>query len=134
MRDVLRLFDAFAGDGAAAEAADAGVAPSLNVTQDERALYVRALLPGVVAEDLAVTAERGRLTISGRRVLAQKVEERGGYHRREREGGAFSRAIALPQPFDAERVEARFADGVLTVTLPKADEARPRRVVVKGGA
>jgi HSP20 family protein len=124
-RDVFRLFDALEG-----ERESAGVFPLLNVTQDADNFYVRAELPGVAASDLKVTTEKNQLTIKGARTF-EREKDGVSYHRREREEGTFSRSVALPGPFDAERTSAHYVDGVLTVVLPKAEESKPRNITVK---
>jgi HSP20 family protein len=128
-REMLRTFEALAGDRAPAPAA-AGVFPPINVTQDADRFYVRAEIPGIKANDLEISVLRNRLTISGKREIA-KEHERASYHRRERAEGEFSRTLTLPTPVEADRVEARYAEGILTLTLPKAEEAKPRQIVVK---
>lgn len=104
--------------------------PLVNVTQDGENFYVRAELPGVKAEDLDVSAMDRKLTIAGKRELP--VEKEGvSYHRREREGGSFSRSVQLPADFDRDRVEAAYENGILTITLPLAEETKPRQITVK---
>jgi HSP20 family protein len=128
-RDVLRALDMFAGDREP-RSTPAGVFPPINVTQDAERYYIRAELPGVVASELAISALRNRLTISGKREIA-KEHERASYHRKERAEGTFDRTLTLPMAVDADRIEARYADGILTLTLPKAEDAKPRQIVVK---
>jgi HSP20 family protein len=128
-RELLRTFDMFAGDREH-RAYPSGVFPPINVTQDDDRFIVRAELPGVVANELSISAMRNRLSISGKREIA-KEHERVSYHRRERPEGTFNRTLTLPTPIDAERIEARYADGILTLTLPKAEETKPRQIVVK---
>lgn len=106
---------------------DAG--PVVHVTQDEDKFLVRAELPGMKPEEISITAEKNQLTISGKRTIAR--DEKATYRRRERVEGAFERVFALPQPFDVEKIEASYVDGILTVTLPKSAEAKPRSIVVK---
>jgi HSP20 family protein len=103
--------------------------PLVNVAQDRENCYVRAELPGVKLEDLDVSTVDRKVTISGKRDLH---EERDGvsYHRREREGGSFSRSIELPAVFDRDRVEAKFRNGILELTLPLAEETKPRQITV----
>jgi HSP20 family protein len=127
-REMLRLLDAVAGDPFAD--ATAGVFPPMNVTQDDNHFYVRAEVPGIRATDLSITAIRNRISISGRREIPQE-HERVSYHRKERADGAFNRTIALPTEIDAERVDARYADGILTLKLAKVAEAKPRQITVK---
>jgi HSP20 family protein len=128
-RDMLRTFEALTGDHASAPSAS-GVFPPINVTQDDDSFYVRAEIPGVNAGDLSISALRNRLSISGKREIP-KEQDRASYHRKERAEGMFNRTLTLPTVVDADRIEARYADGILTLTLPKAEEAKPRQIVVK---
>lgn len=127
-REVFRLFDSLASERSTD--AGAGVYPPVNVTHDENTFYVRAELPGMKSEDLSISAVRNRVSISGRRQIAGD-KEGAAYHRREREEGTFNRTITLPQPVDADRVEARYVDGILLISLPKSEDAKPRQIQVK---
>lgn len=129
-REVNRLFDGYlpspgGGFGRAT------VFPALNVWEDSDALYAEAEIPGVAPADLEVYAVGDELTIRGTR--KPREGENVAYHRRERGTGEFTRVVTLPVSVDPDRVKAVLKDGVLTVTLPKADEARPRRIAVKTG-
>jgi HSP20 family protein len=107
----------------------AGVFPSINLTEDQDNYYIRAELPGISAEDLDVQSTGNNLSISGeRKIEAEKENVR--YHRREREAGKFSRAITLPGDIDAERVSASLADGILKVSVPKAEKAKPKQITI----
>jgi len=128
-REMLRLFEGQSA-GPAAGVSGAGVFPPLNVTQDGDNFYVRAEVPGVKSSELQISAVKNRLTIAGKREIPQE-HERVSYHRRERAEGAFNRSLTLPAELDTERVEARCMDGILTLTLPKAEEAKPRQITVK---
>ena len=91
----------------------AGVYPAVNIAEDAEAYYVSAELPGVKSEDLDLNVTANQLSLTGeRKINEEDVESR--YHRREREAGRFSRAIALPGDIDPENVRARLVDGVLT--------------------
>lgn len=127
-REMLRLFDGQSNPQTGVSSA--GVFPPLNITQDENNFYLTAELPGVNADELSITAVKSRVTIAGRREIA-KEHERVSYHRRERAEGSFSRTLTLPMELHAERIEARYSDGILALTLPKAEEAKPRQIVVK---
>lgn len=127
-RELLRLLDTGAGDIFGEMAA--GVFPPLNVTQDDNNLYVRAEVPGIKVNELSISAIRNRLSISGKREIPRE-HERVSYHRKERADGSFNRIVTLPAEVDAERVEARYADGILTLILPKAEEAKPRQITVR---
>jgi HSP20 family protein len=105
----------------------------LNVWHDENAIYVEGDLPGVDRATLDVTVTGGdKLTIRAERPVPAKVEG-ATWLRHERPVGAYSRAIALPVPVDAEKVEASYTNGVLKVTLPKVAAVKPRTVPVKVG-
>jgi HSP20 family protein len=108
----------------------AGVFPLMNVTEDTDKYYVRAELPGLSAGELDISVTGDTLSISGQRKLASE-DEKAQYHRREREAGRFSRIVTLPGQTDTEKVEASCTDGVLTVTLPKAEAAKPKQISVK---
>lgn len=109
----------------------AGVFPPMNVTQDPDRFFVRAELPGIDPVTLNISALRNKLTVNGERKLE---EEKGtvSYHRREREGGQFSRSLTLPSDIDPDKVSARYLNGVLTITLPKAEEAKPKLIAIRG--
>jgi len=127
-RGMLRLFDSVAGD--ASGDVGAGVFPPMNITQDDDNFYVRAEVPGIKADEISISAVRNRISVSGRREIPAE-HERVSYHRKERAEGSFNRTVTLPSEVDAQRVDARYADGVLTLTLPKAEEAKPRQIPVR---
>jgi len=108
----------------------AGVYPLLNVTENRDSYFVRAELPGTEAGDLDIQATMNSLAISGERKIAAEGEN-VKYHRREREGGRFSRIIQLPEAVAPEKIEARMQNGVLTVIIPKSEAAKPRQIKVK---
>lgn len=127
-RQMERLFDAF-GDRPPGRAG-AGVFPAVNITEDAAAFYVSAELPGVNSADLELNVTANQLTMAGERKISEEDAD-ARYHRREREAGRFSRAIALPGDIDPENVKARLADGVLTVTIAKTEKAKPRQIAVQ---
>lgn len=126
-REVLRLFETAAGDNVAQ---DAGVFPPMNVTQDDDAFYLRAEVPGMKPAAISISALRNRVSISGQREIPRE-HERVSYHRKERAEGSFNRTVTLPTEIDSEGVEARYADGILTLRLPKAEQAKPRQITVR---
>jgi HSP20 family protein len=126
-REMLRLFDSVANESSASAS---GVFPPLNVTQDEDSVFVRAEIPGINADQLAISVLRNRLSIAGKREI-QLEQGKVAYHRRERPEGSFNRTLTLPVEIDAERVEARYTDGILTLILPKAEAAKPRQISVR---
>jgi len=122
------LYGAVSGDAISMPAA--GVFPLTNVTEDSSNYYVRAELPGMKPDELNIQVTSDGISISGER----KIPEEGNgvrYHRREREAGKFSRSINLPSEIDANAVEASLDNGILTITIQKAEVAKPRQIKVK---
>ena len=127
-REMDRIFGDYAGRRGIAPAA--GVFPPLNISEDDSNLYVRAELPGVDPNDIEMTTKENNLILKGERKIAAEGEK-VSYHRRERDAGKFRRIISLPTQVDADKVTAVCKNGVLTVTLPKSAEAKPRQITVK---
>jgi HSP20 family protein len=120
-----RMFDGQAAEGEA-------WVPQIDVYETPaKDLVVKADLPEVKREDIKVTFENDVLTITGERALVPAVS-RDQYHRLERGHGSFRRSFTLPTTVDAGRVSATYQDGVLTVTLPRREEARPRQIQING--
>ncbi len=103
--------------------------PAVNVWEDNDSVYAECELPAVRTEDLDISVMGDELTIKGRR--SETPEPQATYHRRERAVGAFARTVRLPSEIASDRVEASLRDGVLLVTLPKAETAKPRKVQVR---
>jgi HSP20 family protein len=104
--------------------------PALDVLETTDAIVLTAEVPGLKAEDIDVEFDDNVLTISGERAF-QEASEDGAYHRIERAYGTFSRSVTLPRGIKADEVSADVAEGVLTVTVPKADEVKPRKISVR---
>jgi HSP20 family protein len=102
---------------------------ALDVVETDDDLVVKATLPGIKAEDVDITIDNGMLTIQGE-AQEEHTEEGERYHLHERRYGAFCRSVALPVGVDADNAKAQFEDGVLTLTLPKSEEAKPKRIAV----
>jgi HSP20 family protein len=107
----------------------AGVFPLINVTEDKDHYRIRAELPGLKAEDLDISATAVSVAIAGERKIPEEGKD-ANYHRREREAGKFSRMVKLPGEIDPSKVEANLTDGILTVTLPKSEAAKPRQIAI----
>ena len=107
-----------------------GVYPLVNISEDPDHIYVRAELPGVSPEDLDITIKDQQLVLRGERKIPT-AEKNVNYHRRERESGFFRRVLRLPAQVDPAKVEAVSKDGVLTITLAKPEEVKPRQISVK---
>jgi HSP20 family protein len=104
--------------------------PPVDIKETENELVVKADVPDVKFEDIHVNLENDTLTLKGEREF-EKTTEKGGYHRIERSYGAFERSFAVPNTVDGEHVKADYKNGVLTVTLPKKESAKPRKINVE---
>jgi HSP20 family protein len=103
--------------------------PLLNISEDDDRVYVEAELPGMEMDDLEILVHGSQLSIKGQR--PQPSSEDKTWHRQERGYGKFTRMIELPFELDQAEVEAELKNGVLTITLPKREESKPRRIEVK---
>jgi len=108
----------------------AGVFPLVNVAEDRDHFYIRSEIPGMQSENINISATGRNLTISGERTIAPEGEN-VRYHRREREDGKFSRVIALPNDIQVGKIEAGYTDGILSITIPKAEEAKPKKITIQ---
>lgn len=106
------------------------VAPTLDVSETNGSVEVRMDLPGMKPEDIDIQVNGNLLMVSGER-REEKEETDRAFHRVERRMGSFSRSLTLPCAIREEKVDARYRDGVLSITLPKTDEAKSRKVQVK---
>jgi HSP20 family protein len=107
-------------------------APALDISERKDAYLVTVELPGLKPEDLDITMEDGLLTIQGERQFTAESSEQQ-FHRVERRYGSFRRSITLPAHVMAEGIQASFEDGVLQILVPKAEEAKPKRIQVRPG-
>lgn len=103
--------------------------PPLDIHEDKDQFTVSLELPGIERKDIAVSIENNQLVISGER-KAETIHETAEIHRQERLYGKFSRALALPVAIVADQIKASYKDGILTVTLPKAEAAKPKHIDV----
>jgi len=131
LRDAMdRLFqESVVRPGRLLAAGDGGAFP-VDMYQQDGTLVVKAPLPGVKAEDIDITVVGDTLTIKGETKQEKEIKEENVI-RRERRFGSFSRAVALPTPVDTSKAQATFQDGVLTLTLPVAEEAKPKAIKVQ---
>jgi HSP20 family protein len=105
-------------------------APAVDIYETENELVLKADVPDVDMKDIDVRVENQTLTIAGERKF-EKQDAGNGFHRIERSYGTFVRSFAVPNAFDTENVAAAYKNGVLTVTLPKKEAAKPRQVKVQ---
>jgi HSP20 family protein len=106
--------------------------PAINVWSGQDAAVLTVEVPGVEPNDLDISIVGESITLSGERKGAELAENER-YHRRERGDGRFDRTLQLPFRIDPERVEATFSEGVLQITLPRAEEDKPKKITVKTG-
>ena len=107
--------------------------PSVDIYETENELVVKADLPDVDLKDIDVRVENQTLTIAGERKF-EKQDNVAGYHRIERSYGNFTRSFAVPNSFDTEKIAASFKNGVLSVSLPKKEAAKPRQIKIEATA
>lgn len=130
--EVNQLFNAMLSDLPRLSGSSQVAAPPMNVWEDNGSFYIEAELPGFSMEDVEVTVLDNEVTIMGERKPAEA--EGATYLRRERNSGTFTRTWTLPAEVQADRVDAKLTNGVLTVTLPKAEKAQPRKIQVKAAS
>jgi HSP20 family protein len=104
--------------------------PLINLLEDKDNFYVEALTPGVDPESMNVTATQNRLTLSGEKTGGVDIKPEA-FHRNERASGKFVRTIDLPVEIDEARIQAEYKNGLMVVTLPKAEIAKPKQISVK---
>ena len=130
LRDELdRLFESPWSELARTSQLLSGWTPALDVHEDKDNFVVQAELPGMKREEIDVSLHDGALSISGERKTEKKYEEAEVY-RTERFFGKFQRTVTLPTPVAADKVKAQYKDGVLTITLPKTEAAKPKQIDV----
>jgi HSP20 family protein len=115
--------------GAGEDSAITAWAPAVDIFETEHELVLRADLPGLEEKDIDVRIENNMLTFRGERQFEKSVKE-DNYLRVERSFGAFSRSFALPNTVNPDAIKAEYRNGVLTITLPKREESKPRQVKV----
>ena len=126
-----RLFGrTYGGSGEGAGTTSGAWVPPLDIYETEDRFVVTVELPGVAAESVDVSIEDSTLTIRGERSFYSDVPEEA-FHRVERRYGPFGRSLTLPQTADPARIEAGFDRGVLTIEVPKAEQAKPKRIEIK---
>jgi HSP20 family protein len=129
-REMDRLFERFLGERPGMDLPALGWSPRLDLSETKDSITVKAELPGLEAKDLEISMSGNTLTIKGEK--KQEKEEKDEHrHVVERAYGAFARVVELPAPVAPEKVKAAFRSGVLTITLPKTDEAKRKAIPIK---
>jgi HSP20 family protein len=127
---IARLFEnLFNGAQGEEEVSNQNWMPPVDIQETEEGYRLLAELPGLTKDDINITLENNVLRLSGERKFERDVKKES-FHRVERTYGAFSRAFALPQQVNSEGVQASFENGVLTITVPKAEQAKPRKIAI----
>lgn len=103
--------------------------PVVDIEEREDAFLIRADLPGVRKEDITIDINNNTLTLKGERKFEGEITK-GNYIRVERSYGSFSRSFSLPNNVDAKNIKAKFRDGILELTLPKKEEAKPKKIEI----
>jgi HSP20 family protein len=125
-----RIWNRFFGDWPSTESFRGEWAPSLDVSETEDTLVVKAEIPGMDAKDIDISLANDVLTIKGEK-KQEKEEKDENYHRVERSYGAFSRTIRLPVDVQNDKIKANHRDGVLKITLPKSKKAKSKEIKIK---
>jgi HSP20 family protein len=112
------------------DAAPADWVPAVDITEQDDAYLVKMELPGVQKEDVKITLEANALTVRGEKKV-EKESNKQNYHRVERSYGSFQRTFTLPSVVKSDKIDAVYKDGILSITLPKADEAKKVQIEVK---
>jgi HSP20 family protein len=107
--------------------------PMVNMYEEGNTLFAEALAPGVNPDTLEVSIHQSSLSISGEKVALASEIKPEAFHRRERATGKFHRTIDLPVEVDADKVEAAYENGLLLITMPRAEAARPKQIKIKKG-
>jgi len=105
--------------------------PAVDIYETENELVLKADVPDIELKDIDVRVENQTLTIAGERKFEKRDSEKGGYHRIERNYGNFVRSFAVPNSFDTDKINASYKNGVLAITLPKKEAAKPRQIKVE---
>jgi HSP20 family protein len=124
-----RLFEGFFNEAQGEEVSNRSWVPPVDIQETGDGYRLQAELPGLTRDDINITLENNVLRLSGERKFERDARKES-FQRIERTYGAFSRAFALPQQVNPEGVQASFENGVLTITVPKAEQAKPRKIAI----
>jgi HSP20 family protein len=131
-REINRMFDSFFRGGVQDDGNmfPSVWTPAVDVAEHDNEYVVKVELPGVSKDDVKITMHDSTLTIRGEKKQEKETKE-SNYHRVERSYGSFQRSFTLPSTVKSDRIEAAYKDGILTISLPKAEEAKPKQIEVK---
>ncbi len=130
-REINRMFDSFFQGGTADDSFGlSSWSPAVDIAEHDNEFVVKVELPGVDKNDVKITMQDNVLTVRGEK-KQEKESKDSSYHRIERSYGSFQRSFTLPAPVRSDKIDAVFKDGMLTVSLPKSEEAKPKQIDVK---
>jgi HSP20 family protein len=129
-QEMNRLFDWTFGRHGSDDLWEGSWSPAVDVVQDSDRFHVRVDLPGMKREEIGITLNGDTLTITGEKKRENEVKE-DSYFRAERYYGKFSRSLTLPSSVDANKIEATYKDGVLDITIPRSEEAKPKQIKIQ---
>jgi HSP20 family protein len=129
-REMNRMFDGFFRGTGDEDYAISSWTPAVDIAEHDDEYLVKVELPGVNKDEVKLTLENNILTIRGEK-NQEKETKKENYHRVERNYGSFQRSFTLPAAVKADKIDASYKDGILTVSLPKAEEAKPKQIEVK---
>lgn len=127
--EINRMFDNFFGRTERGEWTESHWAPAVDIAENKDNLMVNVEVPGMKKEDIKVTYQDGILTVKGER-KQQKEEKDKSFHRVERSYGSFCRSFTLPTAVQGDKIKANYKDGVLSIALPKVEEAKPKEISI----
>ena len=125
-----RLFDRFFGEKTSIEPIEGRWIPALDIVETKNAIVINAEIPGIDPQDINISITGDTLTIKGEK-KQEKEEKDENYHKIERSYGSFSRSIRIPVDIHSEKIEAKYKNGILKITLPKKEESKPKEIKVK---
>ena len=129
-REIERMFDGVLRGGTQDDGFSSVLMPAVDIAERENEYTVNVELPGVSKDDVKITMQDNILTIRGEK-KEEKESKGSSFHRVERSYGSFQRSFTLPTRVQSDKIEATYKDGILSVTLPKAEEAKPKQIEVK---
>jgi HSP20 family protein len=131
-QEMNRLFDEFFGERRTGMSEGQWI-PAVDVSENESEMVLRAELPGMTNDDIEVNLQDNVLTLKGEK-KQEKKEDKENFHRLERSYGSFTRSFSLPAGVKQEDIKATFKDGILEISLPKAEEEKPQKIAITAGS
>lgn len=128
--EIDRFYDEFFGGRSEENESTRGISPRVDIEETEQAFILSAEMPGLDKDDVKITFKEGNISVSGEKKDESNIKERH-FHRQERNYGPFSRSFSIPGQIQAEKIEATFSNGILTVVMPKAEESKAKEIKIK---